>query len=116
MVEQKRRNTFHKVSGFKSKPRNFVRSRETDMSFLRDRRAGSRSMGPSRFELHKAICAKCGKECEVPFKPTNNKPVFCRDCFKGTDGFVAKEKSIESSELDKINRKLDKIMKALEIE
>jgi CxxC-x17-CxxC domain-containing protein len=32
-------------------------------------------------EMHKAICSECGKECEVPFKPTEGKPVFCRECF-----------------------------------
>ena len=32
-------------------------------------------------EKHKAICSECKKECEVPFKPTPGKPVFCQDCF-----------------------------------
>ena len=32
-------------------------------------------------EFHKATCAKCKKECEVPFKPTQGKPVYCRECF-----------------------------------
>lgn len=32
-------------------------------------------------EMHKAVCADCGKECEVPFKPTGDKPVYCRDCY-----------------------------------
>jgi CxxC-x17-CxxC domain-containing protein len=31
--------------------------------------------------LHKAICADCSKECEVPFKPTGDRPVYCKDCF-----------------------------------
>ena len=38
------------------------------------------SYGESR-EMHKAICADCGEECEVPFKPTQSRPVYCRDCF-----------------------------------
>ena len=33
-------------------------------------------------EMHKAICAKCKKECEVPFKPTEGRDVFCRECFQ----------------------------------
>ena len=33
-------------------------------------------------EMHKAICAKCKKECEVPFKPSQDRPVYCRDCFR----------------------------------
>jgi len=31
--------------------------------------------------LHKAICAECNKECEVPFRPTGDRPVYCKDCF-----------------------------------
>jgi len=33
-------------------------------------------------EMHKAICSQCKKECEVPFKPTQGKPVYCRECFQ----------------------------------
>jgi len=33
-------------------------------------------------EMHKAKCADCGAECEVPFKPDPQKPVYCRDCYQ----------------------------------
>ena len=33
-------------------------------------------------QMHKATCAECNEECEVPFKPTEGRPVFCRDCFR----------------------------------
>jgi len=33
-------------------------------------------------EMHKAKCSECGKECEVPFKPSGDKPVYCRDCYQ----------------------------------
>ncbi len=33
--------------------------------------------------MHRATCGECGKACEVPFKPTGEKPVFCNDCFHG---------------------------------
>jgi CxxC-x17-CxxC domain-containing protein len=33
-------------------------------------------------EFHKAVCSDCGQECEVPFKPTDGRPVYCRDCYK----------------------------------
>jgi len=29
----------------------------------------------------KAICADCKAECEVPFKPTGDRPVYCKECF-----------------------------------
>jgi CxxC-x17-CxxC domain-containing protein len=34
-----------------------------------------------RFES-RVKCADCGAETVVPFKPTNGKPVFCRDCYR----------------------------------
>jgi len=33
--------------------------------------------------MHSAICSSCRKPCEVPFRPTGEKPVYCRDCFAG---------------------------------
>jgi CxxC-x17-CxxC domain-containing protein len=27
-------------------------------------------------------CSECGKETTVPFKPTQGRPVFCRECFQ----------------------------------
>lgn len=33
-------------------------------------------------EMHDATCTKCGKGCQVPFKPTEGKDVLCSDCFK----------------------------------
>ena len=31
--------------------------------------------------LHKATCADCKKECEVPFRPREDRPVYCKECF-----------------------------------
>ncbi len=28
------------------------------------------------------VCAECGTQTTVPFKPTGNRPVLCRDCFQ----------------------------------
>lgn len=42
-------------------------------------RGGDRPFG--RPELFPATCSSCGKPCEVPFRPTGEKPVYCRDCF-----------------------------------
>ena len=37
--------------------------------------------------MHSAVCSDCGRRCEVPFRPTGEKPVFCSDCFsKKRDG------------------------------
>ena len=86
----------------------------------------------SDFVLHEGVCDKCGKNCDVPFKPTSSKPLYCRSCFRannsGTldsrpekprESFDRPERSssrdTQSEELEKISRRLDKIMKALKI-
>lgn len=40
---------------------------------------GDRDGGPR--ELFHATCASCGGSCDVPFRPTGERPVYCRDCF-----------------------------------
>ena len=32
-------------------------------------------------EMFPAICSSCGKETTVPFQPSGDKPVYCRDCY-----------------------------------
>jgi len=34
-----------------------------------------------RREMHPATCAECGKETQVPFRPSGDRPVYCSDCF-----------------------------------
>ena len=84
----------------------------------RERRSSGRDFnnrGRRNFEMTKVTCSSCGNDCEVPFKPTSNKPVFCSDCFKRKDkGNYDKQPS--NKDLEMINKKLDKIMEALEIE
>ncbi len=36
--------------------------------------------------MHSAVCATCGKNCEVPFRPTGNKPIYCSVCFEKEGG------------------------------
>jgi len=56
-----------------------------------NRGSGNRNSGRGGFggmnnfaprEMHKATCAKCKKECEVPFKPKEGRPVYCRECYQ----------------------------------
>ncbi|HEY4052976.1 MAG TPA: zinc-ribbon domain containing protein [Terriglobales bacterium] len=35
----------------------------------------------ARVETH-AVCSQCGKETTVPFRPTQGRPIFCRECFR----------------------------------
>jgi len=43
--------------------------------------ATPRTQGIPRAE-NRAICAQCGKETTLPFRPTQGRPVLCRDCFQ----------------------------------
>jgi CxxC-x17-CxxC domain-containing protein len=40
-----------------------------------------RGKDSGRPAMHNAICNNCGKDCEVPFKPTSGKPIYCSSCF-----------------------------------
>ena len=31
--------------------------------------------------MYDAVCASCGAECQVPFKPREDRPVYCSECF-----------------------------------
>jgi CxxC-x17-CxxC domain-containing protein len=45
---------------------------------------GYRDRGPR--EMFEATCSNCGKEAQVPFRPTSGKPVYCSDCFRSMRG------------------------------
>jgi CxxC-x17-CxxC domain-containing protein len=103
-----------------------VGGRRTERSF------GGRDSGRRPLEMHKATCDKCGQVCEVPFKPTSGKPIYCSDCFRKVDNSESRRpaqysdrqtESFESNkpnnfkkELDQINEKLNKILKSLGLE
>jgi CxxC-x17-CxxC domain-containing protein len=42
--------------------------------------SGGYDRGPR--EMFSATCSSCGREAQVPFRPTSGKPVYCSDCFK----------------------------------
>ncbi len=56
---------------------------------------GRRPEGPEQFD---AICSKCGKACQVPFRPNGQKPVYCRECFgqpsSDRDNFVRRDSPV----------------------
>lgn len=39
---------------------------------------------PGPRELHTITCSKCGKNSQVPFKPRQDRPVYCDECFRAT--------------------------------
>jgi len=67
---------FHAQKGFTNLP-----GRCPDCRATRRASGGRRSFGGPR-EMFDAVCASCGKACQVPFQPTGEKPVYCSDCFQ----------------------------------
>ncbi len=43
---------------------------------------GGHGGGRPRRESFPATCAECGAQTTVPFKPVQDRPVFCQDCFR----------------------------------
>ncbi|SFM14851.1 CxxC-x17-CxxC domain-containing protein [Methanolobus profundi] len=70
--------------GFRGGPRDG--NRRNEGGFKGGNRGGGRGGGNFRpsgpREMHKATCSDCGQETEVPFKPTEGRPVYCRECFQ----------------------------------
>nr|WP_092074337.1 zinc-ribbon domain containing protein [Dendrosporobacter quercicolus]NSL49241.1 zinc-ribbon domain containing protein [Dendrosporobacter quercicolus DSM 1736]SDM89106.1 CxxC-x17-CxxC domain-containing protein [Dendrosporobacter quercicolus] len=66
---------FYAEKGFENEP---ARCRS-----CRDSRKRSREGGEShpQREMHEVVCAQCGITTEVPFKPRNDRPIYCRECF-----------------------------------
>ncbi|MBI3333252.1 MAG: hypothetical protein HYZ93_04095 [Candidatus Omnitrophica bacterium] len=47
---------------------------------------GGGGFGGGQREMFKVVCSDCKKECEVPFKPSGDRPVYCKDCFSKRKG------------------------------
>lgn len=66
-----------KRSGRDSEPTDFSKY----SSFNKNRSFNKGGLNPVPREMHKAKCADCGKECDVPFKPKEGRPVYCKECY-----------------------------------
>ena len=41
---------------------------------------------PQGRQLYDVTCSSCGKPAQVPFKPSGDRPVYCRDCYMKQKG------------------------------
>jgi CxxC-x17-CxxC domain-containing protein len=98
-------------------------------------RDGGRDRDRGPVTMHQAVCDQCGKNCEVPFRPSGDKPVYCNDCFgskkdsggsRGSDRYS--QKSFDSKpavssggndevkkQLVMLNEKMERLIKAVEL-
>jgi CxxC-x17-CxxC domain-containing protein len=104
----------------------------------RERQFGNnRDRDRERPQMHEAICSDCGKRCEVPFRPSGDKPVYCSQCFSAhrensapnnfekrgyeKPRFQDKDRTVNQSsnqykeQFEALNAKLDGIIKVLKM-
>ena len=83
-------------------------------------------------EMNDVTCDKCGKECQVPFRPTGGKPVYCSECFRASgnapdsgsrNNFSRNDRQsssgqsqsgISAQQFNQLNEKVDKMLAILE--
>lgn len=83
----------HKSLGYQNEPKRCSGCREAKR-MRKGETAGARGGGRGGFggggrggggggprEFFTAVCAECGKEAQLPFKPRGDRPVYCSDCF-----------------------------------
>ncbi len=117
--------------GFRSGRRDFGQP-----NFSKKNWVGQNS-GDRQTVMHPAVCSNCGKDCEVPFRPSNGKPVYCKECFgdkRNSDGGGDRQRRNEfagrpqakphfdggrgnddiKKQLDGINIKLDRLIHSID--
>ncbi len=101
---------------------------------------GNRGGDRREVSMHKAVCDECHKSCEVPFRPSSDKPIYCNDCFSGKRGNEAPRREFNNDrgpkrefndkpsfskpaagandevkkQLSEMNSKLDRLISAIE--
>ena len=87
---------YHADKGYTNEPkrcpacRQAKRSRRNTDGFGGGGGGGDYDRGPR--EMHPAVCAECGKDTTVPFRPRGDRPVYCNDCFRQRGRPVARSR------------------------
>ena len=66
--------SYHAEKGYTNEPKRCPTCRQA-----RRQTGGFGQSGPR--EMHPVVCAECGKDTTVPFRPRGDRPVYCSDCF-----------------------------------
>lgn len=116
-------------SGSERGGRGFDREKTGGRGFKGGRKDYGDKKPGGRPAMFSATCKQCGKDCEVPFRPTGSRPIFCSTCFDKQEKSGASrmgEKSYQTHgsgdrgleqlqrQVELMNAKLDKILKAID--
>lgn len=73
--------SYHDRMGFTNEPKRCPGCRQARRAqHNRDGFGGGFNRGHR--EMHPVVCAECGRDTTVPFRPTGVRPVYCSDCFR----------------------------------
>lgn len=61
---------FYEAKGFTNEPQR-----------CKDCRVLRKNSSRADREIHESTCASCGQTAKVPFKPREDRPIYCSDCF-----------------------------------
>lgn len=78
---------FFAEKGFTNDPSRCPECRAARKQRQSNTRGSNNYQRQERRELYPAVCATCGKETQVPFQPRNDRPVYCRDCYKKASSY-----------------------------
>ncbi len=93
------------VSRFPKRTKDRQNKRSTSRSPARYDSRDRKQSDRESIELHTVICDKCKKETTVPFKPSGNKPVYCKSCFQDP-----KLKAKSPKEATNVQDKVDEVV------
>ncbi len=79
--EKRGKSFFHMMRWLKDNPE-MLRYAKTGWPKLKNYQLFRKFHIPTEpVQVYKAVCAECGVECEVPFQPKTDKPVYCKKCW-----------------------------------
>lgn len=70
---------FYEEKGFTNEPGRCPACRQARKQ---NRNDSGRNEFRGKRAMYTVTCAACGAQTQVPFQPTNNRPVYCSDCFR----------------------------------
>lgn len=72
---------FFQSKGYTNTPKRCTECRRARKSERNGNGSGDYSYRAPR-QMFPATCADCGKSTEVPFQPSQDRPVYCSDCYR----------------------------------
>jgi len=73
---------FYNERGFENEPKRCKPCRQKKKASRQGHGGGRGGFSSRPRESHDVVCAECGENTTVPFKPTGDRPVYCNDCFR----------------------------------